>query len=192
MRWTEDDYPDRFKGLDPDVRSMAIEIANRLVEGEDIEEDRALAIAESRAREGGSRPSDVADREGQRVEGADVPGGEEEPQARLEPDEPSASEQADPAAPRETRAPREGPEDLAPEEDEDAVERTLKEDPPPEGSPGATEPSRGPETADRDQLEHWPRDRLMEYASQRGVEPDPQIDRDTLIDRLSRDEDREA
>lgn len=193
MPWTENDYPDRFKGLDPDVRSNAIEIANRLVD-EGVGEERAIAVAESRAREGGTRASDPVNREGQRVEDAQIPR-EEDEEALLqhEPEEPDVTEEADPAAPQETRSPREGPEDLAPEEDAEPVERTLREDPPPEGSPEApSESVEGPERADRDQLEHWPRDRLLEYARQRGVDADPQVDRNALIDRLSRGSNREA
>lgn len=49
MPWTQDDFPDSMKSLDPDAREKAIEIANTLVEEEGYEEGRAIAIAQSQA-----------------------------------------------------------------------------------------------------------------------------------------------
>ncbi len=51
MPWTRDDYPDSMKNLDPEVREKAIEIANTLVEEEGYEEGRAIAIAQSQAKD---------------------------------------------------------------------------------------------------------------------------------------------
>ena len=50
MPWNNNDYPDSFKNLEPDVREKAIEIANALLrEGND--EGRAISIATAKARE---------------------------------------------------------------------------------------------------------------------------------------------
>lgn len=51
MPWSKDDYPDSMKGLDPQVRDKAIDIANTLVEDENYDEGRAIAIAQSQAKE---------------------------------------------------------------------------------------------------------------------------------------------
>jgi len=50
MPWTQQDYPDSLKNLDPKVRKKAIDIANRLVEDEAMDEGRAIAIATSQAK----------------------------------------------------------------------------------------------------------------------------------------------
>lgn len=50
MPWNKNDYPPSFKNLSPDVKEKAIEIANALVR-DDYEEDRAISIALSKARE---------------------------------------------------------------------------------------------------------------------------------------------
>ena len=49
MPWTQRDYPDSMKNLEPRVRNKAIEIANALLD--DYEEGRAIAIATSQAKE---------------------------------------------------------------------------------------------------------------------------------------------
>lgn len=51
MPWNEKDYPPSMKNLDKKVRNKAIEIANALVEKENMEEGRAIPIAISRAKE---------------------------------------------------------------------------------------------------------------------------------------------
>lgn len=51
MPWTKNDYPDSLKNLNKKVREKAIDIANTLVEDEDMEEGRAIAIATSRAKD---------------------------------------------------------------------------------------------------------------------------------------------
>lgn len=50
MPWDEQNYPDSMKGLEPDVRRKAIEIANALVEDEGYEEGRAIPIAQAQAK----------------------------------------------------------------------------------------------------------------------------------------------
>lgn len=50
MPWTKQDYPDSMKDLDTPVRNKAIEIANTLVEEENMDEGRAIAIATSQAK----------------------------------------------------------------------------------------------------------------------------------------------
>lgn len=50
MPWNLDDYPASFKNLDQVVRKKAIDIANALVD-EGYEEDRAIPIATSQAKE---------------------------------------------------------------------------------------------------------------------------------------------
>lgn len=50
MPWTKTDYPPGMKNLDPEVRKKAIEIANKLVEDEEYDEGRAIAIATSQAK----------------------------------------------------------------------------------------------------------------------------------------------
>ncbi|MBW3582344.1 MAG: hypothetical protein KY455_04525 [Euryarchaeota archaeon] len=50
MPWTKQDYPDSMKNLDAEVREKAIEIANALVEDENMEEGRAIAIAQAQAK----------------------------------------------------------------------------------------------------------------------------------------------
>lgn len=50
MPWSKDDYPASMKGLDPQTRDKAIEIANSLLE-DGYEEGRAIAIAQSQAKE---------------------------------------------------------------------------------------------------------------------------------------------
>jgi hypothetical protein len=51
MAWTKKDYPDSLKNLDARVRNKAIEIANALVEEQDMEESKAIPIATSKAKE---------------------------------------------------------------------------------------------------------------------------------------------
>ena len=51
MPWTKKDYPDSMKNLDKKVRDKAIEIANTLVEKENMEEGKAIPIAISKAKE---------------------------------------------------------------------------------------------------------------------------------------------
>ncbi|MER2063891.1 MAG: DUF2188 domain-containing protein [Alkalibacterium sp.] len=50
MPWNLDDYPASFKNLDQVIRKKAIDIANALVD-EGYEEDRAIPIATSQAKE---------------------------------------------------------------------------------------------------------------------------------------------
>lgn len=50
MPWSKTDYPNTFKNLSEDVRGKAIEISNALLR-EGYEEDRAIAIGLSQARE---------------------------------------------------------------------------------------------------------------------------------------------
>jgi len=51
MAWTKKDYPVSLKNLDTKVRNKAIEIANALVEEEDMDESKAIPIATSKAKE---------------------------------------------------------------------------------------------------------------------------------------------
>lgn len=51
MPWTKNDFPDSLKNLNTKVRNKAIEIANTLVDDENMEEGRAIAIATSRAKD---------------------------------------------------------------------------------------------------------------------------------------------
>jgi uncharacterized protein YdaT len=51
MPWTKKDYPESMKNLDNKVRDKAIEIANALVEEENMDEGRAISIAISKAKE---------------------------------------------------------------------------------------------------------------------------------------------
>ncbi|KGX92032.1 hypothetical protein N781_03175 [Pontibacillus halophilus JSM 076056 = DSM 19796] len=48
-RWTKQDYPESMKNLPDEVREKAIEIANALLDEEDMPEGRAIAIATSQA-----------------------------------------------------------------------------------------------------------------------------------------------
>ncbi|GEK90623.1 DUF2188 domain-containing protein [Alkalibacterium kapii] len=57
MPWNLDDYPASFKNLDQVVRKKAIDIANALVD-EGYEEDRAIPIATSQAKEWADNASD--------------------------------------------------------------------------------------------------------------------------------------
>lgn len=50
MPWDEENYPDSMKGLEPDVRRKAIDIANALVQDEGYEEGRAIPIAQAQAK----------------------------------------------------------------------------------------------------------------------------------------------
>jgi uncharacterized protein YdaT len=70
MPWTKKDYPASMKNLPKDVRNKAIEIANALLEGRDMDEGIAIATATSRAKDWaanrgkdtenkGGRPTDV-------------------------------------------------------------------------------------------------------------------------------------
>lgn len=45
MPWTKNDYPDSMKNLPKDVREKAIEVANSLVEKENMPEGKAIPIA---------------------------------------------------------------------------------------------------------------------------------------------------
>lgn len=51
MPWTKNDYPDSMKNMKKPVREKAIEIANELVENENMEEGTAIATAQSRAKD---------------------------------------------------------------------------------------------------------------------------------------------
>lgn len=51
MPWSKSNYPDSMKNMEPEVREKAIDIANTLVEDEGYEEGRAIAIAQSQAKE---------------------------------------------------------------------------------------------------------------------------------------------
>lgn len=51
MVWNKNNYPDSFRNLDDKVREKAIEIANALVEKENMDESRAIPVAISKARE---------------------------------------------------------------------------------------------------------------------------------------------
>lgn len=59
MPWTQRNYPDSMKNLEPRVRNKAIEIANALLD--DYEEGRAIAIATSQAKEWAERHPDHGD-----------------------------------------------------------------------------------------------------------------------------------
>jgi len=50
MPWTENNYPDSMKNLNPKVRNKAIEIANSLIEKDGMEEGKAIAIATRQAK----------------------------------------------------------------------------------------------------------------------------------------------
>lgn len=51
MPWNKNNYPDSLKNLNQETRNKAIEIANALIEKENMEEGRAIAIATSKAKE---------------------------------------------------------------------------------------------------------------------------------------------
>lgn len=51
MAWTKNNYPDSLKNLDEKVRNKAIEIANALVDKEDMDEGKAIPIATNKAKE---------------------------------------------------------------------------------------------------------------------------------------------
>lgn len=51
MVWTKNNFPDSMKNLDKKVRNKAIEIANALVEKENMDEGKAIPIATSKAKE---------------------------------------------------------------------------------------------------------------------------------------------
>jgi len=51
MPWNKNNYPDSFKNLNEKTRNKAIEIGNALLEKEDMDEGRAIAIATSKAKE---------------------------------------------------------------------------------------------------------------------------------------------
>lgn len=51
MRWTKENYPIAMRNLDEKVRSKAIEIANKLVEEEQVDEGMAIPIAINQAKE---------------------------------------------------------------------------------------------------------------------------------------------
>jgi uncharacterized protein YdaT len=51
MPWNKKNYPDSMRNLDKKVRDKAIEIANALVEKENMEEGTAIPIAISKAKE---------------------------------------------------------------------------------------------------------------------------------------------
>jgi uncharacterized protein YdaT len=51
MPWDKNNYPDTMKNLDEDVREKAIDIANALLEEENMEKGKAIAISINKARE---------------------------------------------------------------------------------------------------------------------------------------------
>ena len=51
MTWTKKDYPDAMKNLDKNIRDKAIEIANALMDEEEMDEGKAIPIAISKAKE---------------------------------------------------------------------------------------------------------------------------------------------
>jgi uncharacterized protein YdaT len=51
MAWTRNNFPDSMKNLDAKVPNKAIEIANALVEKEDMDEGKAIPLATSKAKE---------------------------------------------------------------------------------------------------------------------------------------------
>jgi len=51
LRWTEEEYPNSLKNHHPEIKKKAIEIANILVEEEEMEDGIAIATAISRARD---------------------------------------------------------------------------------------------------------------------------------------------
>lgn len=51
MVWTKNNYPDSMKNLDGKVREKAIDIANALLEKENMDENKAIPIAISKAKE---------------------------------------------------------------------------------------------------------------------------------------------
>lgn len=51
MPWNKNNYPDSFKNLNEKTRNKAIEIGNALLEKENMDEGRAIAIAISKAKE---------------------------------------------------------------------------------------------------------------------------------------------
>jgi len=51
MTWTKTDYPLAMKNLNEEVREKAIEIANALVEKENMNEGMSILIAISKAKE---------------------------------------------------------------------------------------------------------------------------------------------
>jgi uncharacterized protein YdaT len=51
MPWNKNNYPDSFKNLNEKTRNKAIEIGNALLEKENMDEGRAIAIATSKAKE---------------------------------------------------------------------------------------------------------------------------------------------
>ena len=51
MAWNKNNYPESMKNLPEEVRDKAIEIANALVEKEDMDEGKAIPISISKAKE---------------------------------------------------------------------------------------------------------------------------------------------
>ena len=51
MPWTKKDYPNSMKNLDKKFRDKTIEIANALVDKENMDEGSAIPIAISKAKE---------------------------------------------------------------------------------------------------------------------------------------------
>ena len=50
MPWNKSNYPESMKNLDTDVRNKAIDIANKLVEEEGMNEGKAIPIAIKQAK----------------------------------------------------------------------------------------------------------------------------------------------
>ncbi len=51
MPWTKEKYPDSMKNMETRTRNKAIEIGNALMEKENMDEGRAIAIATKKAKE---------------------------------------------------------------------------------------------------------------------------------------------
>lgn len=75
-------------------------------------------------------------------------------------------------------------------EGEDPTAWTQEEARPPaeDRQPELSEAASGPVAPERAQLENWNRDELLEHAAELGINVDPKIDRQALIDKLSRSE----
>lgn len=160
MRWTPEEYPDDWERYEPQEREEAMRVANRLLEDEGYDEEQALRVAEDQVLS--------------RDEGAPSEEGVETPHERSIEDETAYEDEP---KPQEAEGGPEADQRQSPSQQERS--RT--------GPTPPSESQEGPMAADRDQLDQWPRDRLLEYASEQGLDIAPQDSREEIIDRLSGD-----
>lgn len=165
MRWSPEEYPDRWEPYEPQERQEAVRVANKLFEDEGYDEEQALRIAEDQVL---SNQEGVTTPQGRSI--GDNAAYEDDPEAEQE--QPLTGREQEPGQATETRREREG-------------QKRPREDPQPTRAHPPSEEQEGPMAANRDQLEQWPRDRLLEYAGQQGLDVDPQTSREEIIDRLS-------